>query len=183
MTYRERRERKADRLRGWAQQRRERDGATVAAISDLFHEDIALLTQPGHIPERARLIKAEDRAFDSLRKAESMAQRAAGIEAQLQGSIYSDDPDAIEQLQSRIADLEAQADRIKRYNKSVRAGSPDTSILSSKQRDDLASLLKYAAFQSKRGEFPGYALSNLNGNLKRNRDRLAKLMGARVSDV
>src|SRR3981081_3301018 len=102
LTYRERREARAERLRGWAATRESRARATRAA-DEHYRGDHAFNFQPGHIPERARVIARTDRAYQSLNKAESMESRADGIESQLAGAIYSDDPDAIEQLEARIA--------------------------------------------------------------------------------
>jgi Domain of unknown function (DUF3560) len=175
MTYRERRERRAERLRGWADQRQAR-AAAVFQAHEVYRGDTAFNTQPGHIPLRARVIAREDRAFESLHKAQGMAARADGIESQLAGAIYSDDPDAVEQLRARIARLEAERDRIKAYNVSCRRGQPDESLLDEAQRASLASVRRYSPYQlGKGGAFPAYALSNLNGNLKRQRDRLADL--------
>ncbi len=175
MNYRERRQRKAERLRVWAA-KREAGAAAVFAAHEVYRGDVAFNTQPGHIPERARVVAREDRAIESLRKAESMSQRADNIEEQVAAAIYSDDPDAIEALQQRIAGLEAERDRIKAYNLSCRRGEPDENLLDDAQRDKLASVRKYAPFQlGKGGAFPAYALSNLNGNIKRNRDRLLSL--------
>src|SRR5438874_1408018 len=89
MTYRERRERRAERLRGWAETR-QANAATVFKAGEPFTSDIAFNTQPGHIPFRARLIAREERAYESTRKAASMESRADGIESQLAGAIYSD---------------------------------------------------------------------------------------------
>ncbi len=176
MTYRERRENRAERLRGWAAKRQTDATATLTTITERYSGDHAFNFQPGHIPERARVIARQDRAFESLNKAESMDSRADGIESQLAGAIYSDDPDAIEQLEIRIATLEAERERIKAYNASCRKGQPDDSLLDDGLRADLASVRKYAAYQLGKGSsFPSYKLSNLNGNIKRNRDRLASL--------
>lgn len=139
MTYRERRERRAERLRGWAVARQREAGATLDHIHRTYGGDVAFNTQPGHIPERARVIAREDRAFASLRKADGMESRAAGIESQLEHAIYSDDPDAIERLRERIADLEAER----------------------------------AAIKARPHE--AYELSNLSGNLRRQRERLEHL--------
>jgi hypothetical protein len=174
LTYRDRRARRAERLRGWAE-KRQTDAAATFAAHEVYHGDVAFNTQPGHIPERARVIAREDRALESLRKADSMESRANGIEAQLAGSIYSDDPDAIPALEARIAKLDAERDRIKAYNATARAGHPDESLLDDSQRADLASGRKYAAFQIKRDQFPSYVLSNLSGNIGRQRARLEEL--------
>jgi len=60
------------------------------------------------------------RSIDHTTKAAEMRSKAANIEAAAARSIYSDDPDAVEQLEARLAELEAKRDRIKAYNKSVR---------------------------------------------------------------
>src|SRR3989304_4910642 len=107
MTYRERRLQKAERLREWAAKRTVQAQATFKA-NEPFTTDHAFNAQPGHIPLRSRIIAREDRAHESLAKANSMASRAANIEAAADRAIYSDDPNAIEQLETRIASLEAE---------------------------------------------------------------------------
>ena len=177
MTYRERRETKAARLREWAQRRQE-NAAAVFKQGEHFRGDNAFNTQPGHIPERARLIAREDRAFESLRKAESMESRAGNIESAADRAIYSDDLDAIESLTARIASLEAERDRIKAYNVSCRKGQMDESLLDDNQRDDLHSCRRVAGYSiGKHGEMPGYALTNLSGNIAKQRERLNCLTG------
>lgn len=176
MTYRERRERRAERLREWAAKREVRAAETFAS-HEVYRGDVAFNTQPGHIPQRARVIAQTERAVQSLRKADSMVSRADNIEAQLAGAIYSDDPNAVPALEERLARLEAERDRIKAYNASCRKGSPDLSLLDERQQRDLASALRFSAdFMGRRGgQFPPYHLANLNGNIKRNRDRLERL--------
>lgn len=159
MTYRERREAKADNLRGWAD-KRESDAAAVLERNRVFTGDIAFNTQPGHIPLRARVIRQNDRAIESLNKAASMASRANGIEDQLASSIYSDDPDALEALEARIVALEAKRERIKEQNAAFRKA----------HRDELKSMSAYERDQAM--PHAGWELSNLTGNIKHNKDRL-----------
>ena len=175
MTYRERRENRAERLREWAAKRESRATAVLAS-HEVYRGDHAFNTQPGHIPLRARVIAQDERAFESLRKAESMEHRAESIESQLVGAIYSDDPDAIDQLKARIAALEAERDRIKAFNASCRKGTRELSLLTERELASYLSVAKLCAYSlGKHGEFPGYHLSNLAGNIGRNRDRLARL--------
>lgn len=176
-TYRERREAKAERLQEWAA-KREAKAQELEARNDPFRHDWAFITQPGRIVERDRARTRSDKAWEHTKKAQDFKSRSEGISKQLDRSIYSDDPDAIEALEARIASLEAERDRIKAYNASCRKGARDVSLLDAKQQQELISVLKYAAFQSKNGTFPAYALSNLAGNIKRNRDRLAALKRA-----
>lgn len=175
MTYRERRERRAERLREWAEKRQER-AAAVLASHEVYRGDVAFNTQPGHIPERARVIAQADRAYESLRKAENMDRRATGIEAQLDGAIYSDDPDAIPALEARIEALEAERERrhamIDAYNATVKAGAPDMNLLDPDSQRTLRAFPElYAGRRLRRADYTG----NLSANIKRNYDRLADL--------
>ncbi len=97
-TYRERREAKVERLGGWAGKRETAAAQTLQSL-ERYTGDYAFNTQPGSFPLRRRVIRQEDRAFESLRKAQGMRSRAAGIQSQLAGAIYSDDPDAIPALE------------------------------------------------------------------------------------
>lgn len=179
MTYRERREAKAERLRDWAGKRQTAAAATFKS-HEVYRGDTAFNTQPGHIPERTRVIAQTDRAVQSLRKAEGMESRADNIESQLDHAIYSDDPDAIEQLEVRIAGLEAERDRIKAFNASCRKGQPDRALLDEDQQASLRSSEKFCPYQlGKNGAYPSYALANLSGNITRNRQRLEQLRRAK----
>ena len=162
-TYRERRERKAERLRGWADTRRTEAEATLETDRKRYRGNHAFNTQPGHIPERARAIARTDRAFTSLRKADGMSSRAAGIDSQAAHAIYSDDPDAIERLVERIAGLEAEREQIKATNARYRKD----------HRDELRELTPYGRSQAV--PYPSYVLQNLGGNIARQKKRLAAL--------
>jgi phage shock protein A len=162
MTYRDRREARAERLQEWARKREDRAAAVLKA-GEPFRGDIAFNTQPGHIPFRARLIAREDRAYESVTKAAAMRSRADGIESQLAASIYDDDPDAIGQLRERIARLEAERDEAKAVNAAYRK----------EHKTELAALGKWERDQKM--PYPGYHFQNLSGNLSRQRARLARL--------
>jgi uncharacterized protein DUF3560 len=162
MTYRDRREARAERLRGWAETRTERAEAVFKA-GEPYTSDLAFNTQPGHIPFRARLIAREDRAYESLGKAASMRSRADGIEGQLAGAIYEDDPDAAEQLRARITRLETERDDAKAVNAAYRK----------EHKAELKAMTPYQRDQAM--PYPGYHFQNLSGNLSRQRARLARL--------
>lgn len=182
-TYRERRAARAARLRDWADKRETR-GAAALNQADTMAAAIPL-GQPiliGHHSERRdrnyrnRIDTTARRGLADLDKAREMNARADEIERQAAHAIYNDDTDAADRLRERIADLEAQRDRIKAYNATCRKGStPDLSILDDRQRAELASVQKHTPYNSKGGRFPGYALSNLSGNISRQRKRLADL--------
>lgn len=162
MTRRERLEARAERLEGWAA-KREAEAAAVLKSHERYRGDHAFNFQPGHIPERARVIRQADRAFESLDKAAGMSSRAAGIEAQLATSIYSDDVDAVEQLEARIGELEAKRDRMKTENAAYRkAHAGELKTMSAYERDQA---IPHASF----------TLTNLGANIRRNRERLEQI--------
>lgn len=190
MTYRDRREARADRLDGWADKREVRGSATLATTRG--RADMIPLGQPilvGHHSERGHrnlLDKIDNgyrRAFEDLNKADSMRSRAEGIRSQADRAIYSDDDDAIARLRERIETLEAERDRIKAFNASCRKGAPDVTLLDDKQRGDLATVTRVCPYQlGKGGAFPSYGLSNLSGNIGKQRARLAQLERQARSD-
>ncbi len=112
-------------------------------------------------------------------KADAMRSRADNIEKAADHAIYSDDADAIERLRERIAELEAQHDRITTNNKAARAakkaGRPinadDLAILDDRQRADLLMLARVGMMRPD-GTFPSYATANLGGNISKQRERL-----------
>lgn len=179
MTYRERRMAKADRLRGWAD-KRQTDAARVFKSGEPFRSDNAFNTQPGHIPFRSRLIAREHKAYESLNKAASMDSKASEIERQADNAIYSDDPDAIEQLTEKIARLESERARIKACNAAIRKhglpalAKPDAPFtLSGAEKTELLTLMRITPYHHVETKgFPAYQSANLSGNLSRLRKRL-----------
>ena len=107
-TYPAQRERRLTVLDRGAERRIEAT-ATIEADHERYCGDIAFLTQPGH------MIARTDRAVAQLSEADRMEERARNIEDQLAGAIYSHDPDAIEQLQRRIAKLERKREAYKAH--------------------------------------------------------------------
>ena len=121
MTYREKRLARAKRLREWAEKRQQK-ARQVFAEAEQYRGDYAFNTQPGHIPERARLIAREDRAFESLAKAHDMASRAGTIDSQVDAAVYDDDTDAVGRLRERITKRETELIETKRINALWRKG-------------------------------------------------------------
>jgi len=162
MTYRERREARAERLREWAAKRTTAATRQLESQPELRH-DYAFITQPGRIPERDRMNRRDDAAFRSLQKADSMTSRADEIERQADHAIYSDDPDALDRLRERIAELEAKRATMTARNAEYRKA----------HRAELAAMTPYE--RSVSVPHAGYELSNLSGNLGRLRGRLQAL--------
>jgi hypothetical protein len=183
MTYRDRREARAERLREWADKRAEKAEQSLGKADSI--SSVIPMGQPilvGHHSEgrhRRDITRIESgmrKGIEHSKMAKRHDERARNIESQLERSIYSDDPDAIEALEARIAELEAERSRIKAYNASCRKGKPDTSLLDESQRETLLSVARVQAWAlGKNGSFPSYHLQNLGGNINRNRKRLEAL--------
>ena len=71
-------DRKADRYEGWAQKREERAETALNSYPEVRH-DWAFITQPGRIPFRERMNRADARAIESLEKAKEMRQKAQSL--------------------------------------------------------------------------------------------------------
>jgi len=173
-------ERRAEQRREWAEGRRDKSDAAFGqarAISDMIPFGQPILV--GHHSEgrarrdQVRIQSGVGKGVEHHQMAQHHEEKADNIRAQLERSIFSDDPDAVERLQERIAELEAQRDRIKAYNASCRKGSPDESLLDDAQRASLATVRRVCPYQmGKKGEMPGYELTNLGGNIRRLQKRL-----------
>lgn len=148
MSYRQRRERRVHQLRGIAD-RREAEAESLRKQNEPYRGDVAFNTQPGHIPERARAIRRDERAWEASKDASARRAKAAEIERQLERAIYNDDPDAIERIEERIAELEAKRAEIKEANRRTRAEGRDAA--------------------------PAYILQNLGQRIRTYRQRLEAL--------
>jgi hypothetical protein len=182
-TTRERREAKAERLREWAAKREQSGTAALEQGRQMY--DAIPFGQPilvGHHSE-GRDRRYRDRAWNTLgrgvedhRKAASMASRADNIEAAADRAIYDDDPDVVERLTERIAELEAERDRWKAYNRSARKDEANLDLLDERQQAALEGALKYHPRNvAAGGTVPSYTLSNLSGNIRRYKERLKRI--------
>jgi len=69
---------KADKYDSWAAKREKDATARLNTLPEVRH-DWAFITQPGHIPLRARMNKSDDIAYESLGKASEMRQKAESL--------------------------------------------------------------------------------------------------------
>lgn len=69
---------KVDRYNEWAEKREKKAEAQLNSYPEI-RSDIAFCTQPGHIPFRARMNRADDRAFENLNKAKEMRDKADSL--------------------------------------------------------------------------------------------------------
>jgi hypothetical protein len=133
VTRRERLERRLEKRREWAASReRKRDQrfAAAGAISDRIPFGQPILvghhSERGHRRDLARIETNISRGVEDHKMAERHEQAADELARSLDRSIFSDDDDAIEQLETRIAEREANRERGKKINAAWRrAGKPD----------------------------------------------------------
>jgi hypothetical protein len=198
MRTRERRERRAERLREWSDKRKAKlDSQFKAAHNHLAGIEPGQPILVGHHSEKRhrRAIEKHDnalrKAFESKDLAESMASRADNLERELEHAIYDDDPDAIEQLRTRMQLLEMRRARIKAINAVIRQcgymvladvehqWEDGTLVLdppmTANERAELLQLARFSYHDVEHKGYPPYVLANLNGNLAKTRKRLAYL--------
>ena len=175
MTRRERMEQRADNREAWAasatRKAEERSKASARYVEGIpFGQPILV----GHHSEK-RHRRALENSWNAMGKAVELSDKAKRHEQvadtlrdRLETVIFSDDENAIAELETRIAEREAERDRIKAFNASCRKGSPDLSLLTDDWR------MRYERLY-KQGPLPAYALSNLSGRIKADRDRIKSI--------
>ena len=174
MTHRERLEAKAERRREWADGRRAKASALRAA-NEPYRGDYAFATQPGHIPERARANRRDERAFEHSQVAAHHEGAAAGIESQLDRSIFSDDPDGIEALTARIAANETTRDRMKEVNRLYRKGDAAGLAALGLNLDTLKANLAAKGPYWGDKPFLSYEFTNIGASIRRDRERIEEI--------
>lgn len=136
MTRRERLERKLEKRKLWQESRKRQaeehfKKADQATAGIPFGQPILV----GHHSERrhrAAIERGQANGFAGvadLKMADTHASKAAGIEAALDSSVFSDDVDAVEQLEQRIKDNEAKAERYTAINKAWRKCKGDVAAM------------------------------------------------------
>lgn len=190
MTYRERKEARLARRMEWAEQRDQQAAAGFARASAIA-ENIPF-GQPilvGHHSEAhaRRDIARIDAGMRAGCESQDMAAKhrsvADGIEQQLDRSVYSDDANAVEALETRIAQHIAQRDRMKMVNKLYK--KQDAAGLASLGLS-LETLTRAVARQSEEGRLswltmphPAYELSNLGARIRTDQKRAEQIKAQR----
>lgn len=185
-TYRERREARADRLEEWAAKRE----AKAEAASERAHKMMDMIplgqpiltdhySAPRHRSHLAKVQSAASKSVEHAAKAHEMASKADNIRAAADRAVYSDDPDAIERLEEKLADLESQRAAIvagvKAFNRSVKAGAPDTSLLPDRLRSQAEHPALRTMMYKPDGTLRPGSTANLSGLISTTRKRLEAL--------
>ena len=123
-----------------------------------------------------------DAGCESAKIADLHASKAAGIREQLDRSIFSDDPDAVEALNARIAELEAKQEKMKAANKICR----NTKTTEEQKAEALRELfpgisaesireMLHPEYSYEKPGFPSYHLANNNANIARLKKRVQEV--------
>lgn len=132
--------------------------------------------------------RAMERCVSHSKRAEDLRTKAAAVG---QGGISSDDPDAIDKLKVRVADLELSQENMKAANKVIRkyrrlgvnqdSTGPDTDAYLAAMADIATHFDEVVARrlidpdQHTQPGFPSYSLQNNNAKIKRLKDRITEL--------
>jgi hypothetical protein len=113
-------------------------------------------------------------AFESQDMAAHHSFKAAGLERQLETSIYSDDSDAVEALEARIAELELERGLMKMENAAYKKGDEAFAAAAGITVEQAAArrVKIEQGYSWCRKPHPSYELQNLGGNISRLRKRL-----------
>ena len=174
MTTRERIEARIERREEWAATRQSR-AASVFHESERYRGDYAFNTQPGHIPERARVIRMEDQAAEHATMAQHHDAKAAGLADQLERSVYSDDADAIAQLEARMAEHEATRDRMKLVNKLFKKGDAAGLAALGLNLESLTQRVAAIGYSWVTAPYESYQLTNLGARIRADKERIAEI--------
>lgn len=192
MTRRERLEARAERRAEWASKRAAKsEQASQRARGILKHIPPGQPILVGHHSERghrrdlARIDRAIGASVEHGKMASHHASKADGLRSQLDASIYSDDGDAIDALEARAQEREAERDRMKAVNKAwKKAGSPapnDTKAWEQIAESAGVTMrdLERCRMGLARGlvgrPFPSYALTNIGARIRNDRKRIEQV--------
>ena len=174
MSRRERLEVRLERRREWADSRKGK-ASNLLAQNERYHGDVPFNTQPGHIPERARVIARHDHAMEHYSMAQHHAGKAEGLEAQLERTIFSDDDNAITAIEARIAEHKGKRERIKLVNKLYKKGDAEGLTALGIDLNTLkAELIAKGPYWGDQPYMP-YELTNLGARIQADKKRIAEI--------
>jgi hypothetical protein len=177
ITRRERIEARLEKRLQWAEGRREKSNAaynTAVTIASAIPFGQPILV--GHHSERHARRDAE-RIDSNMRKSvessdlsDHHASKAAGLKRQLEKTVFSDDPDAIDALESKITAGRERMEKMKATNKAWKKGGK-TGLVAMGWSEDQS--VQIAALEKK--PFASYELTNLGANLRRMEKRTEEI--------
>lgn len=181
MSRRERLEAKLEKRQEWAGKRDAKVEA-VARYTERYRGDHAFNFQPGHIPERARVIRMEERAFEDAKMADHHRAKAGGLADQLERSVFSDDDNAVQALEARIAGLEEKRTKMKKVNaafrKSDAAFAEALGVTLERAVEVRAKVMSAVSWCQV--PYPAYELTNLGARIRADKERIAAITAQRA---
>ena len=182
MTRRERLEAKIEKRSQWAESRRRESAARqagVRAILDQIPLGQPILTDHYSAPRMRRMQEKIHNGMAAAVAADAMAKhhatKAAGLAAQLEHNIYSDDEDAPDRLRVRIDELKAKREAMKASNAAYRKGPAAWAAhlgVSAEREAELRANIE-ADYSWCRQPHPAHSMQNLGANIRRLEKRLA----------
>jgi len=194
--YKDRQERKKERLLERAD-RAEQDAKAAYEAADRIAKSIPLgqpiligtHSEKGHRADIKRIDRGMRKSIDKSKEADELQRRAEAVGT---GGISSDDPEAVQKLQSKIEKLERQQELMKAVNAAWRTAgkpAPDASAEVWKGVGEAAGIepgdLDQLRLDMARrwawqpgAPFPSYSLSNLSAELRRVQKRIEALRQA-----
>ena len=195
MTYRGRLEAKIERRAEWADKAKARsaqrfEAADKIAQSIPFGQPILVgHHSEGHArADQKRIHSNMDKGCAEAALAKHHEAKADGLERQLDRSIFSDDANAIAELEQRIAEREAECARMKAVNTAWRKSEKAAPELDKPAR--LAVLVKASVITDNEAmaiarffglchweqqPFPAYATTNQRSSIRRDRERIEEI--------
>lgn len=182
--FNERRERRIERLRQRAEKKKQNAETTFEQESRL--RGIIPLGQPiliGHHSE------GKDRRFrnkldNMMRKGIALEKEGRELErradaAENNSAIFSDDPEAVRKLKTKIAEKEKTRGKLKNINKMIRAGKWDEVPQVNREALDRQQRYSWTVRKDKKGIerpiYPDYVFQNLGQEIRRLKARLKKI--------
>lgn len=186
MTTREKLERKKEKREEWAAAREKKASEAFRKVESIAsHIPMGQPILVGHHSEKrhradiSRMHNGMDQVVESSNMAKHHNEKADGIQKMLDKCIFSDDEDAIDRLQERIAELEKKQAAMVAVNKICRNKKTDQAekekqirgILPNVTDKELHEMFNPMYSFSGLG-FPRFSLSNNNANINRLKKRL-----------
>ena len=188
MTKRERLEKKLEKREEWAEKAQERASEEFETASDLI-KDLPP-GQPilvGHHSEKAhrRLLERSgshmDKGCEQYKLAQYHEDKAQGLARQLETTIFSDDPDAVERLQAKLDERVKLQDGYKKINKLLRTKGL-TPAEKLKEILCVGVIGEQTAWElvEKGYSLPAYMLTNNNSEIRRIHKRIEEITRRRA---
>lgn len=182
MTTRERLEHKLEKREEWAAKASERCTAefeTARQITEHIPFGQPILvghhSEAGHRRAIERSAGHMDKGCEAYNLAKYHESKARGLQDQLDRTIFSDDEDAVERIEAKIAEKEATQERYKRINKIIRSkATPEEKVAALVITCGMTEAGAKERVE-KNAQIPAYAMTNNNSEIRRLKQRLVSI--------